>query len=250
MPDEEAAIRAFNGLREHLPLLQALAANSPFWHGRDSGLASARAQVFRALPRSEIPTAFDSFDEYAESVEALATAGDLPDYTYLWWDVRPHPVLGTIEVRAMDAQSSLRTVTGLVALVHALARRAAEEHGPWERREVLMESSFRAARDGLGATIWYDGTHASRARGGARATVGLARPYARELGSDAALEEIERCWSRATARCANAPHTPAAGMPGRARAPWSGRPASSSGPSRRHARTADSREGGAVVSAT
>lgn len=191
MPDEETAIRAFNGVREHLPLLQALAANSPFWHGRDSGLASARAQVFRALPRSEIPMAFDSFDEYAEAVGALARAGELPDYTYLWWDVRPHPVLGTIEVRAMDAQSSLRSVTGLVALIHALARRAAEQHGPWERREVLMESSFRAARDGLGATIWHDGTMRPVPEV-ARAAINQARPYARELGSDAALEEVER----------------------------------------------------------
>jgi glutamate---cysteine ligase / carboxylate-amine ligase len=191
MPDEEAAIRAFNGVRDHLPLLQALAANSPFWHGRDSGLATARAQVFRALPRSEIPMAFESFDEYADSVEALATAGDLPDYTYLWWDVRPHPVMGTIEVRAMDAQSSLRTVTGLVALVHALARRAAEQHGPWERREALMESSFRAARDGLGATIWHDGRMRPVPEV-ARIAIDLARPYARELGSEAALEEVER----------------------------------------------------------
>ncbi|MGZ4188100.1 MAG: carboxylate-amine ligase [Solirubrobacteraceae bacterium] len=191
MPDEEAAIRAFNGVREHLPLLQALAANSPFWHGRDSGLASARAQMFRALPRSEIPMAFQSFDEYAESVEALATAGELPDYTYLWWDVRPHPVLGTIEVRSMDAQSSLRSITGLAALVHALARRAADEHGPWERREVLMESSFRAARDGLAATIWHDGAMRPVPEV-ARAAINRARPYARELGSEAALEEVER----------------------------------------------------------
>ena len=79
MPDAEAAIRACNGLRAHLPLLQALAANSPFWHGLDSGLASARAQVFRAFPTSEIPPAFASFDEYAERVEALAAAGELPE---------------------------------------------------------------------------------------------------------------------------------------------------------------------------
>jgi carboxylate-amine ligase len=178
-------------MREHLPLLQALAANSPYWHGRDSGLASARAQVFRALPRSEIPPAFESFDQYADTVAALAAAGDLPDYTFLWWDVRPHPVLGTVEVRAMDSQSSLRTVTGLAALVHALARRAAEEPGPWERREVLMESSFRAARDGLDATIWHDGALRPVPEV-ARATVALARPYARELGSDGALDEIEQ----------------------------------------------------------
>jgi glutamate---cysteine ligase / carboxylate-amine ligase len=191
MPDPDTAIRACNALREHLPLLQALAANSPFWHGRDSGLASARAQVFRAFPRSEIPPAFASYDEYAESVEAVAAAGDLPDYTYLWWDIRPHPVLGTVEVRAMDSQSSLRSIAGLTALVHALARWAAEQRGPWERRQVLMESSFRAARDGLDATLWHNGALCP-AVDVARATVELARPHAVELGSDAALEEIER----------------------------------------------------------
>jgi carboxylate-amine ligase len=191
MPDSEAAIRAYNGLRAHLPLFQALAANSPFWHGRDSGLASARAQVFRALPRSEIPAAFGSFDEYVESVETLAAAGDMPDYTFLWWDIRLHPVLGTVEVRSMDSQSSLSDVAGLGALVHALARRAAEEHGPWEHRDALMESSFRAARDGVDATLWHDGALRPVPEI-ARATVQLALPYARELGSDAALEEIER----------------------------------------------------------
>jgi carboxylate-amine ligase len=191
MPDADVAIRAYNGLRAHLPLLQALAANSPFWHGHDSGLATARAQVFRALPRSEIPAAFASFDEYVESVEALAAAGQLPDYTFLWWDIRLHPVLGTLEVRAMDSQSSLSDVAGLAALVHALARRAAEEHGPWEHRDALMESSFRAARDGLEASLWYDDALRPVPEI-ARATVQLAMPYARELGSDGALEEIER----------------------------------------------------------
>ena len=191
MPDSEAAIRAYNGLRAHLPLLQALAANSPFWHGRDSGLASARAQVFRALPRSEIPAAFATFDEYVESVETLAAAGDMPDYTFLWWDIRLHPVLGTVEVRSMDSQSSLADVAGLAALVHALARRAAEDHGPWAHRDALMESSFRAARDGLAATLWHDGALRPVPEI-ARAAVQLALPYARELGSDAALEEIER----------------------------------------------------------
>src|SRR4051794_35891760 len=152
MPDAEAAIRACNGLRSHLPLLQALSANSPFWHGRDSGLASARAQMFRAFPTSEIPAAFASFEDYVERTEALLAASALPDYTFLWWDIRPHPVLGTIEIRTMDSQSSLDAVAGLAALVHGLARRAVEEDVTWEDREVLMESSFRAARDGIDAT--------------------------------------------------------------------------------------------------
>jgi carboxylate-amine ligase len=191
MPDPETAIRALNALRSHLPLLQALAANSPFWHGLDSGLASARAQLFRGFPRSEIPPAYGSYDEYADTVEALVAAGELPDYTFLWWDIRPHPSLGTLEVRAMDTQSSLDTVVGLAALIQSLAAWATEYRGPWESRQVLMESSFRAARDGLEATFWHEG--AMRPVGEvARSTLELARPYARELGADAALDEIER----------------------------------------------------------
>lgn len=191
LPDADAAIRVYNAMRSHLPLLQALSANSPYWHGRDSGLASARAQVFRGFPRSEIPPVFSSFDEYAELVGAVTAAGELPDYTFLWWDIRPHPKLGTVEVRALDSQSSLSTVAGIVALVHGLAGWAANRHGPWDSREVLMESSFRAARDGLKATVWHDGTMRPIAEV-ARATVALARPYARELGSDDALDEIDR----------------------------------------------------------
>jgi glutamate---cysteine ligase / carboxylate-amine ligase len=191
MPDAEGAIRAFNYVRAHLPLLQALAANSPFWYGRDSGLASARAHVFRALPRSEIPPAFSSFDEFAERVEGLVEAGGMPNYTFIWWDIRPHPILGTLEVRAMDSQSSHESAAGLAALVHALVRRGIEERGPWVQREVLMESSFRAARDGLYATLWHDGALRPVPEI-ARATLELARPYARELGSEAALEGIER----------------------------------------------------------
>lgn len=191
MPDAESAIRACNGLRAHLPLFQALAANSPFWHGRDSGMASARAHVFRALPSSEIPPAFSSYDEYAENVELLTTAGGVPDYTFLWWDIRLHPVLGTVEIRAMDCQSSLADVAGIGALVHALAVRAVESRGPWEHRNVITESSFRAARDGLEAMLWYDDAFRSVPEI-ARTAVQLSLPYARELGCDGALDEIER----------------------------------------------------------
>jgi carboxylate-amine ligase len=194
MPDAETAIHAYNGLREWLPLLQALAANSPFWHGADSGLATARAQLFRGYPRGDIPPAFASFEDFEESVAAIVAAGDAPDYTFLWWDIRPHPRLGTVEVRAMDAQSSLATVTGLVGLIHGLARAAAEAPVPpggWSPREALMESSFRAARDGLAATLLHEGALRPVPEI-ARAAVRHARPFARELGSDGALAEVER----------------------------------------------------------
>jgi glutamate---cysteine ligase / carboxylate-amine ligase len=192
MPDAATAIGVFNGLREQLPLLQALAANSPFWHGRDSGLATARAQLFRGYPRAEIPRAFDSYDDYVATAQGVVDAGSLPDYTFLWWDIRPHPRLGTVEVRAMDSQSALWSAAGLAALVHGLAR--AEAHQPrdaWLSREVLMEASFTAARDGLRARLPMDGAMRPVPEL-ARAALERARPHAEELGSADALEGIER----------------------------------------------------------
>ena len=187
MPDPETAIAAFNRLRTHLPLLQALAAHSPYWHGRDSGFATARAQLFRGFPRAVVPRAFAGWDEYCEIITAWVAAGGLPDYTYLWWDIRPHPKLGTVEVRAMDAQSRLTSVAGLAELVHALAAACADGHGRVEPAEALTESSFRAGRDGLEATIWWDDA-LRPVRDVAAETLALARPYARGGG----LEEIER----------------------------------------------------------
>jgi carboxylate-amine ligase len=187
MPDAETAIHVYNGLREWLPLLQALAGNSPFWHGVDSGLATARAQLFRGYPRADIPPAFRSFEHFEETVAAVVAAGDAPDYTFLWWDIRPHPRLGTVEVRAMDAQSSLRTVHGLVALILGLARAAAEAPVPiggWSPREALEESSFRAARDGVRATLLHDGA--------LRPFSEIAADAVARAGEDAALEEITR----------------------------------------------------------
>jgi carboxylate-amine ligase len=192
MPDAETAIRVCNGLREHLPVLQALAANSPFWHGRDSGLATARAQLFRGFPNSDIPRAFSSYEDYVTSVEGVAAAGDLPDYTFLWWDIRPHPRMGTVEVRAMDSQSALWSTAGLAALVHGLARAEVDRvTDGWAPREALMEATFAAARDGLAARLPLDGS-LRPAREVVQDALRRARPYAAELGSAGALEGIER----------------------------------------------------------
>jgi carboxylate-amine ligase len=191
MPDAATAIDVCNRLRAHLPLLQALAAHSPYWHGRDSGFASARAQLFRGFPRASIPRAFAGWDDYAETVDAWVAAGELRDYTFLWWDIRPHPRLGTVEVRAMDAQSRLSSVAGLAALVHALAALCADGHGVIESAEALTESSFRASRDGLDATIWWCGALRPVAEVAAD-VLALARPYARDLGGEDALTEVGR----------------------------------------------------------
>ena len=152
----EDALRTHNALREWLPLLGALSAASPWWFGHDSGLASARAVLFRGYPRADLPPAFSSWDQYESTVADVVAAGDAEDYSFLWWDLRPHPRLGTVEVRAMDAQPSLDDVLGLAALVHGLARHAEPPRRPTSR-EGLEESSFRAARDGVHADLLHRG---------------------------------------------------------------------------------------------
>ena len=157
LPSGEAGIAAFNRLRAHVPILLALSANSPFWQGRDTGLASARTPLFQAFPRVGIPRAFGSYGEYVRAVNLLLDCDAFPDHTYLWWDVRPQPRLGTVEVRIMDAQSTLDHTAALVALVQSLVRLelvdghadAALVHAP----EVLDENRFLAARDGVDAEL-------------------------------------------------------------------------------------------------
>jgi glutamate---cysteine ligase / carboxylate-amine ligase len=155
MPDPETAIRVYNGLRNHLPLLQALSANSPFRHGRDTGLASARDMTMRSWPRSGIPRAMRDYEDFCQMSAALSKAADVPDYTWFWWKVRPHPRLGTVEVRALDTQTSTEDVAALASLVHCLAKALAEESDPlpYVVPEILVESIFLAGRSGVDATL-------------------------------------------------------------------------------------------------
>jgi carboxylate-amine ligase len=154
MPDAETAIRAFNGLRPHLPLLEALAANSPYRHGRDTGLASAREITLRAWPRSGAPRAFADWADFRAMAEGLTRVAEVPDYTFHWWKLRPHPRFGTVELRALDAQVSLAHTEALVKLVHALTSHAAVSPPDWSPTpEILEEASFRAGREGLDARL-------------------------------------------------------------------------------------------------
>ena len=191
MPDPEAAIRAFNGLRRHLPLLQALAANSPFRHGRDTGLASAREVTVRGWPRSGVPRAMRDFADFCQATRLLVRAADVPDYTWFWWKLRPHPRLGTVEVRALDVQPSLQDTAALVALTHCLARHTARaDPEPDPPGEVLEEGAFRAARFGVTAELPdADG----RLRPVAELldeALALTDEDARELGCAAELEHL------------------------------------------------------------
>jgi carboxylate-amine ligase len=191
MPDEETAIRAFNGLRRHLPLLQALGANSPYRHGRDTGLASAREVTIRGWPRSGVPRAMRDYGDFCEMARLLARAADVPDYTWFWWKLRPHSRLGTVEIRALDTQRSVAETGALVALAHCLARHASEA-GP-----RAGPSHGGARGGGLSGGPLRGARAAARCRGGLRhvgellqEALALARVHALELGCAEQLDGL------------------------------------------------------------
>ena len=191
--EAEDAILLHRRLRAHLPLLLALSVNSPFWQGRDTGLSSARTPLFQAFPRVGIPRGFRSYADYVEAVDLLVRCGAIPEPTFLWWDARPQPRFGTVEVRIMDVQSSVDETAALVALVQCIARREVLEkeairpvgHSP----EVLVENRFLAARDGMDARL-IDPARERRvpARAQLEELLEICAPHAEALGCVAELE--------------------------------------------------------------
>jgi len=151
----EEAVRLLNGLRRSLPVLLALSANSPFWRGCDSGFASVRTMIFQSFPRSGPPRLFAGYADYVEAVNALIGAGAVADPSFFWWDLRLQPALGTVEVRIMDAQSTVQDAAAIIALIQSLAHRELEDgcSSNMPSPEVLAENRFLAARDGMDARL-------------------------------------------------------------------------------------------------
>jgi glutamate---cysteine ligase / carboxylate-amine ligase len=204
VPGTEAAIHATNRLRTHIPLLLALSVNSPFWQGRDTGLASARTPLFQAFPRVGIPRAFADYAEYVETVDVLIRCDAVPEPTFLWWDVRPQPRFGTVEVRIMDAQTTLADTAAIAALVQCIVRAEIEGGDHLERpmpQEVLEENRFLAARDGMGTElIEPELGRRVPARELLADLVAVCRPHAKALGCVAELDDVIRLGERTGAQ--------------------------------------------------
>ena len=197
VPDEEHAIRATNALLRHVPLLTALSANSPFWNGMDTGFCSARVKIRDASPRSGLPPTFRDWGEFEGYVDALVAAGNIPDYSWFWWDARPHPRHGTVELRVPDAQAEAAYVIALAALTQCLVA-TAEDYAPEDAR-YTSENKWRAIRRGLDARL-YDFS-AGEAKGGreiARGLVTRLRPVSQDLGCEAELEGVLEILQRGT----------------------------------------------------
>jgi len=196
--DPEKAIKVTGALLTHLCDLLALSANSPFWRGEQTGLASIRQMVFAAFPRSGPPPRFRDYSDYAEVVGQLEKTGCIADYTHIWWDIRLHPRFGTIEVRVMDAVTRVEDAVAITAYIQALVKRYSELYDsgsevPSFHRIVVSENKWLAARYGLEAPV-MDLLTGRRNRVPVaqliRRTLREIEPHARELGSERELEGI------------------------------------------------------------
>jgi glutamate---cysteine ligase / carboxylate-amine ligase len=202
--DPEKSIAVLNGLLVHLPQLLALSASSPFWRGEPTGLASTRQLVFAAFPRSGPPPRFRDYADYAGVVGQLERSGCIPDYTQIWWDIRPHPRLGTIEVRICDAVTRLEDAVAITAFCQSLVKLYSEQFERGEEifsyhRILTSENKWLAARHGLQAPI-IDLATGRRNRVPVSQLVRRALrdvdPHARELGCERELEGIRAILAR------------------------------------------------------
>jgi carboxylate-amine ligase len=195
--DPDKAIHVTNGMRVHLPVLLALSANSPFWRAHETGLHSARTPIFRAFPRVGIPPRYDDFEDWSRRIEFMEQSKVISDYTYLWYDVRPHPRFGTVEIRVMDSQTRVEHTLGLAALAQAMVKELAEHFDSGEQLsrypyEMLDENKWLAARHGLdGELVDLPSRDRVRTKELAHRLMDRLRGHAQDLGSADALDGVD-----------------------------------------------------------
>jgi carboxylate-amine ligase len=202
--DPEKAIKVTNALLVHLAELLALSASSPFWRGEPTGLSSSRQMVFAAFPRSGPPPRFNDYADFAEVVGQLEKTGCIADYTHIWWDVRLHPRLGTVEVRIMDAVTRVDEAVALTAYVQALVKHYSERYDASQEltsyhRILITENKWLAARYGLEAPVMDLATGRRNRVPVAqliRRTLRDVEPHAQELGSERELDGIRELLDR------------------------------------------------------
>src|SRR5271155_3708988 len=154
MPDKQTTIDMMNMVRYFLPHLLALSTSSPFWMGRNTGLKSFRTTVFRRFPRTGIPEQFESWSAYENFVNLLMKLNCIDNGKKIWWDVRPHPVFGTLEFRMFDVTTKVEEAVSIAALTQAIIvklHRLYERNQSYRlyRRALIEENKWRAARYGI-----------------------------------------------------------------------------------------------------
>jgi carboxylate-amine ligase len=204
VPDRASTIELLNETRYFLPHLLALSTSSPFWQGRDTGLKSYRTTVFRRFPRSGIPDAFDSWAQYEDYVNTLVELRCIDDGKKVWWDLRPHPLFGTLEFRICDVPTSPRATIALAALAQAIVvklyrlRRSNLGFRIYSRA-LVEENKWRAARYGIdGRLIDFGKRKEVPMRDLAGELLEFVDDVVDELGSRHALEYVHRILDEGT----------------------------------------------------
>ena len=196
LDDADKAIHVANGMRVHVPVLLALSANSPFWRGDRTGLLSTRMPIFRQFPRVGMPPAYKDWEDWERQVAFMVSSGVMEDYTYLWYDIRPHPNFGTVEIRVCDSQTRLEHAIALTALIQSMVHELAEHYDagtplgefPWQ---MLDENKWLAARHGLeGEVVDLPSSERVATRALTRRLLDRLTPHAQDLGSADALSGI------------------------------------------------------------
>ncbi len=194
--DADKAIHVANGMRVHVPVLLALSANSPFWRGDVTGLLSTRTPIFRQFPRVGMPPAYADWEDWERQVAFMVQSGVMEDYTYLWYDVRPHPNLGTVEIRCCDSQTRAEHTVALTALIQAMVHELAEHYEagtplaeyPWQ---MLDENKWLAARHGLvGEIVDLPSSERVTTKALTKRLLERLTPHAEQLGCADALDGI------------------------------------------------------------
>ncbi|MEW6220376.1 MAG: YbdK family carboxylate-amine ligase [Thermodesulfobacteriota bacterium] len=194
LPDGELAVRVCDGLRLHLPVLLALSTSSPFFEGSDTGLFSYRSKLCEALPLAGLPDRLGDWQGFVHTADLLARAGIITSVRDLWWDIRPHPTFGTVEVRICDLPSRLDEILALVSLIQALVVTLSRQQAcPLVNMQILRANKWQAARHGLDGVFiepWGEARQSLRTE--AAALVDLVMPAALELGGASFLHPLAR----------------------------------------------------------
>jgi len=189
----DRALAVFNALRSFLPELAALAANSPFLEGVDTRMCSIRPKLNEFYPRSGIPPAFGTWEELVAFVSWGRSGGLFPDESHFWYEMRPHPVHGTIEIRVADTQTSVEDASAFVALVQALVAWLADRYDggdalPVHETHWITENAWRAHRYGVrGWLVDLDSGVAEPTRDRLARLLDLLEPYAARFCADEQL---------------------------------------------------------------
>jgi carboxylate-amine ligase len=202
--DREAAIRIMNSIRYFLPHIMALATNSPFWLGLNTGYKGYRAKVFENFPRTGIPDAFQSYSEFENYVNLLVRTNCIDNAKKIWWDIRPHPYFSTVEVRACDIPLRAEETVAIAALIQATVVylwKLQEGNQDFRQyaRPLLMENKFRAVRYGLdGKLIDFGKQVEAPVRDLLEEYLALIDPVVDELGSREAIDGVRKIMETGT----------------------------------------------------